>query len=305
MATRRKVSFLELVDAFGKKHPISNVGFAEEGAELGAVKKLANLRLLNQGIAKSLSSLNKKAAGRLRPLVVPITNALKRNAQAIAASLRARRGFIAALRPNWVSPINFDGLGATSLSGIATQAAPHQSWWLLLGFACSIGDPTSLVPEIRLVSLKIRGLERLMDASAQLTWSAGAPTNAGVPFSMLDQRRAQGNDVLSAQHSWHPWGTNPGGTWLEESVTVTVQAYNPHSAAQSRTLLIYGRSSPCNQHDEGKQVLSMAQVVNLLKINKGEFSKLRTAFKQVGGPDIYESAGLGAMEWGNEYAEEF
>jgi hypothetical protein len=302
-----KTSFLTLVDDFGKEHKIPNTGYAEEGSELGAVRKMSNALLMNQALTKSLANMNKKARGRLAPLVVPIQSALKNSARSIASALRARRGFVAALRPNWISPLNFDGIGATSVSGIATQAAPHQSWWLFMGIACSIGDPASTVPELRLISLKVRGLERLMDASAQLTWSAGAPTNPGVPFSAFDQRRNQGADVLAAQHAWHPWGTNPGGTWLEESVTINCQAYNPHSAAQSRTLLLYGRSSPCNQGDEDRRVLSMSQARRLIKLDskKGvqEFKKLAQMFQTVGGMDIYEAAGLGAMEFGESYDE--
>lgn len=136
-----------------------------------------------------------------------------------------------------VIPVCFDNVGATSSSGTATIASPHDQPWRVVAIHTNDSQCTG----IRFTSLKFGNTEHVV--SSNVTFTAGSPTSAGIDAAAFSGKLYR---ALKPQFQYRPWGLGKGG-WIRSDGHIVMQVYNPGASAASLNVSVFVQSSPCGE----------------------------------------------------------
>ncbi len=203
---------------------------------------LKNPNALQQALAKIGGNLRNAPIGVQR-----MTAAAQIMAKTLA-TIEAHRRHEAKLKPTVVVGVNFDSVGATSLSSSATIGTPYQGQDFAITGFLAYG---TAIQNFRLTQFNPGGVDLVSGTTTSAVKGISA-TNPGVPLFIWSQ------DFLARMHprfQWAPW-TGRSMVFSSEA-TFNLQVYNAGSSAAGCQISIFMQCSPCGSNTKFKMMRMM------------------------------------------------
>lgn len=166
------------------------------------------------------------------------------------ARLEAQRKYEAKIKPTTVVGCNFDGVGAASLSPVATIGTPYQGQdYAITGFLVWGGGSH----QFRLTQFNPGGVDLATGPTTQAVKGTNA-TNPGIPLSIW---AAEFLAKTHPRYTWAPW-TGRAMVFSSEA-TFNLQVYNAGATSANCSIAIFMQCTPCGANNKFKMMKLMKE----------------------------------------------